>query len=94
MITPSPLPGVKTADLVMDGCEWEVKCPSKDARSTIEHAFRAALKQSKNVIIDLRRLTNDSSRAEKRLLHEFDNSQSVCQLKIISKSGVLFELMK
>jgi hypothetical protein len=44
----------KTADIVMLGMVWEIKCPLGASKSTIRNQFRRASKQSKNIIIDTR----------------------------------------
>ncbi len=45
---------VKTPDIKMDGILWEIKSPVSAGSRTIEAAFRQAIKQSENVIFDLR----------------------------------------
>lgn len=54
-LAPANQDSVKTPDILMDGLKWEIKSPVSNASRTIEHAFRSALKQSDNVIFDLRR---------------------------------------
>jgi len=45
----------KTPDIEIDGMRWEIKSPKGDGKKTIENNFRAARKQSLNVM-DLRRI--------------------------------------
>lgn len=54
---------VKTADILYRGLEWEIKSPIGGSRHTIENNLRNALKQSVNLIFDLRRLKIEESRA-------------------------------
>ncbi|QQS26799.1 hypothetical protein IPM44_03705 [bacterium] len=54
-IAPKNRTGVKTPDIRMDSLHWEIKSPMSASARSIEHAFRSALKQSGNVIFDLRR---------------------------------------
>ena len=46
---------VKTPDIEMDGLKWEIKSPVNAGKRTMEEAFRQALKQSPNIVFDLRR---------------------------------------
>lgn len=55
LIRPSSTPNAKRADFLMSGLEWEAKCPQGSSRSTLEHVFKKAIRQSENIIIDLRR---------------------------------------
>jgi hypothetical protein len=48
--------GVFTPDLQIDGRLWEIKSPCGNSKRTIENNFRKALKQSENIIFDLRRI--------------------------------------
>ena len=55
-ICPSSIPGQRRPDFIMDGLEWEVKCPAGKSKRTIENNIVNAEKQSGNIIIDLRRI--------------------------------------
>ena len=54
-LAPQNKPGIKTPDIAMDGLRWEIKSPVSAGARSIEHAFRAAIKQSGNILFDLRR---------------------------------------
>ena len=41
----------KTPDITMDNIEWEMKSPIGSGRENLEHAFKAAVKQSENIIV-------------------------------------------
>lgn len=53
-LKPSSIPNTHTPDILMDGVEWEMKCPQGNGKRTIEENFRKAVKQSKYIIFDLR----------------------------------------
>lgn len=55
-IQPSNIPEVYRPDIFMDGLEWEIKSPIGKSRRTIEKNYHKAALQSKNIIIDLRRI--------------------------------------
>ena len=54
-IRPVNIKGVRTPDFYMDGVAWETKSPTARNVRSIEDNFRYAVKQSNNIIFDLRR---------------------------------------
>ena len=42
-LKPSDIPETHTPDIIMDGQEWEIKCPQGSSKRTIEQNFRQAL---------------------------------------------------
>lgn len=87
LLAPSKRKGTKTPDIRMNGLDWEMKCPVGKSANTIKRAFKAAMKQSKNIIFDLR----SSKMADKvniaKLEKEFIDMRNVGNLIIITKSG-------
>lgn len=55
-LVPNRHRGSKTPDIEMDGLRWEIKSPRGKSPRTIENNLRLALKQSPNIILDLRRM--------------------------------------
>jgi len=53
-LVPNRTIGQKTPDIEMDGVLWEIKVPRGKGSRTIENTIRRAVKQSPNVVIDLR----------------------------------------
>ena len=47
-IRPSSIPNVHRPDILMDGVEWEIKCPEGEGKRTIEKIIKKAEKQSGN----------------------------------------------
>ena len=86
--------GAKTADLIMGGVEWEMKAPMGDSKYTIEHAFRAALKQSPNIIFDLRRSKMSQQKCIREIVKRFENSGIAQRLLIIPKSKKMLDFEK
>ena len=60
----------KSADILMQGVVWEIKCPTGASKSTIRNQFRRASKQSKCIIIDVRRTKLEYHIVEKSVLFE------------------------
>lgn len=78
----------------MDGLEWEIKCPIGKSANTIKRAFKAALRQSKNIIFDVRasRMTDQVNIA--KLEKEFSDIKSANNLLIITKKRELLDFHK
>lgn len=55
-LVPDRRKGAKTPDVEMNGLKWEIKSPHGKSTRTIENVVRQALKQSPNIILDLRRM--------------------------------------
>jgi hypothetical protein len=84
--------GVKTPDIKMDGILWEMKAPINKGKHTIQHAFRKALHQSKNIIFDLRRSKMSNSKSVLELKQRFEVVKICKRLLIITKDGKLLDL--
>ncbi|MFO0971313.1 MAG: hypothetical protein U0520_03115 [Candidatus Saccharimonadales bacterium] len=55
-LVPDRRKGTKTPDIEMNGLHWEIKSPTGKSSRTIENNLRLALKQSPNIVLDLRRM--------------------------------------
>ena len=87
----------KSADIKMLGVEWELKCPTGTSRRTIEHQFRRASKQAKNIIIDTRRTTLEFEEIEKKVLFEMKERPSMKRVQrviLIDKFEKIIEIKK
>ena len=47
-----------TADILLDGVEFEIKSPKSANANSLEHLLKKALRQSPNIIIDTSRMNN------------------------------------
>jgi len=68
----------------MDDIFWEIKAPQSNGKHTIEHAFRKALKQSENIIFDLRRSKMLDSKCISQLTKHFKDMKKIKRLLIIT----------
>jgi hypothetical protein len=84
----------KSADIVMLGVEWEIKCPTGTSKSTISGQFQRASKQSKNIIIDSRRTRLKFLEIEKRVLNEVLKRTSINKVILIGKNEKVIEIQK
>lgn len=94
LLPPVQRKGARTPDITMNDLEWEIKCPVGKSTNTIKRAFKTALRQSKNIIFDLRgsKMTDTVNIA--KLEKEFDDVKSAKHLLIITKKRKLLELHK
>ena len=93
-ICPSAIPNQHRPDIIMDGIEWEIKSPLGSSKRTIENNMRKAIKQSCNIIFDLRRIKLSEAQAINQLKKEFNHLSKLRKLYIITKSGELITLVK
>lgn len=93
-ICPSSIPEVYRPDILIDGVEWEIKAPIGNGAKTIKRNMHKAVKQSKNIIFDLRRIGLSEKRCLTQLEEEFNRRPFVKRMLIIKHSGELIEFSK
>ena len=84
----------KTPDIKMDKLFGEIKRPKANSKYTIQHAFKSALKQSPNVIFDLRSSKLHQEKARNKVEKIFNESKSAKRLLIILKSQEMLDYKK
>ena len=93
-IRPSSIPNQHRPDILMDGLEWEIKCPKGKSRRTIENNMRKAIMQSHNIIFDLRHIKLSEDKSIAKLEHEFKINTRLKKLYIIRKDRTLLSYKK
>ena len=93
-IRPSSIPGQKRPDIVMDGLEWEIKCPTGRSKRTIENNIVAAEKQSSCIIIDLRHIKLPEKFCILQIERLFDHKSRIKRILVITKGLNLLEYPK
>ncbi len=88
-IRPSSIPNQHRPDILMDGLEWEIKCPKGKSRRTIENNMRKAIMQSHNIIFDLRHIKLSEDKSIAKLEHEFKINTRLKKIYIIKKDWTL-----
>lgn len=91
-LKPSNTKGSKTPDIKMDGILWEMKTPMGKSKNTIFNALRRAVKQSENVIIDLRLTKVPDEQAVKNLRFSIAKIRSVKRVVVVTKEDTLLVL--
>lgn len=93
-IPTSLIPNQLRPDILMEGIEWEIKCPVGNSNRTIENNMRKALKQSKNIIFDLRHIRMSEKHCITQLEKQFFKRSQIKKLYIIKKNGILLKYQK
>lgn len=94
LIPKSNKPGEYSADIRMIRLVWEMKAPRGEGKYLIANTIQRAVKQSSNIIIDLRRTKRHQTKCLAEIRKEFERSRSIRWIKVITKSGELIDLCK
>lgn len=94
LIPKSNIKGVHTPDIKIGKVKWEIKSPKGEGGSLMKNTIQRALKQSRYIIIDLRRTKRHQAKCLRELKRQFDNSKSVHRIIVITKSGQILEFRK
>ena len=94
LISKSEKKGVHAPDIVMNGLRWEMKSPKGEGKYLMQNTIQKAVKQSRNVIIDLRRAKRSQERCLQELEKEFGSSKNLQKLKVITKSRKILDFEK
>jgi len=84
----------KTADIVLHGVVWEIKCPTGKSKSTISNQIRRASRQSAHIIIDTRHTKLQYSDIEKRVIFGVSGKSDIKKVILIDKLGKVVEIKK
>ncbi len=94
LIPTSNIEGVHTPDIKMNGLKWEMKAPTGEGKYLMANTIQRAVKQSRNVIVDLRHTKRHQTKCLRELENEFNRSGSLKRLKIITKGGKTLDFEK
>jgi hypothetical protein len=84
----------KTADCLIDNTLFEIKSPVGNSKTTIQNQFKRAVRQSKNIVFDLRRTKIPDNLAIKQCSNQFHEHHKAKRLLIITKSGTILAFDK
>lgn len=77
-----------TADLRLDGIEYELKSPERFNANTLQHTISDALKQSPNIIIDTFRMKKVRDyQVQRFLISQVYKNTRIKRLMMITKQG-------
>ena len=94
LLPPAQRKGVRTPDIRMLDLEWEMKSPRSNGKYTIEHSFRSALKQSPNIIFDIRGSKMPEQKCIAEIERRFNDFKKVKRVMIITKGHGLLDFNK
>ncbi len=94
LLPPVQREGARTPDIRMRGLEWEIKSPVGKSSNTIKRAFKTAIRQSSNLIFDIRGSKATDKVNISKLEKEFMDIRKVRNLLIITKKQKLIDLHK
>lgn len=90
-IRPSSIPGQRRPDVLMDGLEWEIKCPRGKSKRTIENNIVTAEKQSANIILDLRYVNFSEKNCLSQIELLYKTKSKIKRILVITKDLNLIE---
>jgi len=90
-IVPNRTKGTKSPDVEIDGVKWELKSPTGASRRTLDDTIKRALKQSNNIIIDLRRTKLKD--CEHNLRTNEKLTKGIKRLKIINNKQKIIDIL-
>lgn len=77
-----------SADVLIDGFQWEMKSPKSDKLKMVQKNLRLALRQSHNVIFDSRRMKNLPDSAIEREVRKWGGElRAMKHLIYVNRSG-------
>lgn len=94
LIPTSNIEGVHTPDIKMNGLKWEMKAPLGEGNQLMENTIQRALKQSQNIIVDLRHTKRHQTKCLRELEKQFLSKKGIKRLKVITKSGKTLDFEK
>ena len=88
-----PETNTKTADILLDGIEFEIKSPKSANANSLEHILKKAVKQSCNIIIDTSRMKNVRDDNTRRfLINQVGIRRQINNLIMITKQGQIIDI--
>lgn len=88
-----PTGAQKTADILLDGTEYEIKSPLTNNPKKIVRNVKRALQQSQNIIIDSSRIKGMRDDVLRRLLiNRAKDQKTLKRLLLITKRGQIIDI--
>jgi hypothetical protein len=94
LLPPKQSKGAKTPDIRMNGIEWEMKSPKGKGKYLIQNTLHRALRQSPNIILDIRRLKMKQAESLPKIEKEFQLSKGIKCLIVITKGQKIIDFYK
>lgn len=84
---------LRTADIKLDGIDYEIKSPESFNPNTLEHKLKDATRQSENIIIDSSRIKKTRDDKIRRfLVNQFRKQPQIKKMLFITKRGGIVDI--
>ncbi len=84
---------LRTADIKLDGVEYEIKSPEVFNANTLEHTLKNAVKQSPNLIIDTFRMKKVRDlKVRNFLVNQMRKQKQIKKIIMITKRGQIIDI--
>ncbi len=88
-----PESNINTADILLDGIEYEMKSPFTNKPDKLERNIKRGLRQSKNIIFDSSRIKNMRDDNLRRFLaRKAKEQKQIGELILITKRGQIIDI--
>ncbi|MBR6505516.1 hypothetical protein IKT18_01570 [Candidatus Saccharibacteria bacterium] len=88
-----PESNISTADILLDGVEYEMKSPFTNKSDKLERNIKRGLKQSKNIILDSSRIKDMRDDNLRRfLVRKAKEQKQIGELIFITKRGKIIDV--
>ena len=94
LIPKSNKKGIKTPDFMMNGEKWEMKSPKGEGRWLVENTLNKAIKQSPNIVLDLRRIQIHQTKCMAEVEKQFQKKKTIKKIKVITKNQKIVDFIK
>ena len=87
----------KTADILLNGIEFEIKSPRTGKVNTLEHLVKRALRQSPNIIIDSSRTDGsklNDTKIRNYLINFVHQHRQIKRLIFLTRKGKIIDIKK
>ncbi len=88
-----PKGSIKTADILLNGVEFEIKSPLSNKSNSLEHVLKKALRQSPNIIFDTSRIQEvNDIKIKNFLARQAQQRKQIKRIRLIMKSGEVVDI--
>lgn len=83
---------IRTADILLDGVEFEIKSPKTSSANTLEHLLKNGLKQSPNLIIDTSCTKMRDDKMRNFLITQMRKTKQIKKMLLVTKCGRIIDI--
>ena len=87
-----PVRRIPTPDILFMNLEWEIKSPTGSSSRTIENNMRNALKQSRNIIVDLSRIKYPEEKCLREIRRQTKVIRGINKVIVITRAQKMIKI--